>query len=244
MAAVTTHNDFGAKKITADGDCSHEIKRHLLLGLKVMTNLVWTVVLEKTLESPLDSKEIQPVHPKENLSWIFIGRTDAEAEVSILWPPDVKSWIVGKDPDSGKDQGQKGETEDEMVGWYHQLNGHEFEKTLGDSEGQGSLVCCGPRGHKEPDTTEWLDNTVDVGQGGRKERMPRTERGTEAYASPCVRWTASGDLPCGSGNSSWGSVTTRGWDRVGAGREVQEEGDTCILTADSCWCVEETNTIL
>ena len=170
---METVTDFilGGSKITADGDCSHEIKRRLLLGRKVMTNLdsilkskhyfatkgpssqsygfsishvwmwgleykeswalknwcLWTVVLEKTLESPLDSKEIQPVHPKEDQSWIFIGRTDAEAETPILWPPDTKSWITGKDPDAEKDwrQEEKGTTEDEMVAWHHQLNGQE-----------------------------------------------------------------------------------------------------------------------
>ena len=160
-------------KITADGDCSHEIKRCLLLGRKVMTNLgsiiqkqrhyfankglsskgygfssshvwmweldykeswvpknwcFWTLVLEKTPESPLDCKEIQPVHPKGNQSWMFIGRTDFEAEILILWPPDVKSWLIGKDPEAGKDWGpeEKGTTEDEMVGWHHRLNGHGF----------------------------------------------------------------------------------------------------------------------
>ena len=101
------------------------------------------VVLEKTVESPLDCKEIQPVHPKGNRSWVFTGRTDAEAEAPILWPPDVKSWLTGKDPDAGKDWGQeeKGVAENEMVGWYQWLNGHEFEQTAGDSEGQGSLEC-------------------------------------------------------------------------------------------------------
>ena len=165
---------WGCLKITADGDYSHGIKRRLLLGRKVMTNLdsilksrditlptkvhlvksmvffsshvwmweldykdswvpknwcFWTVVLEKTLESPLDSKEIQPFHPKGNQSWIFIGRTDAEAETPILWPPDAKNWLIGKDPDAGKDwrQEEKGTTEDEMAGWHHQLDGHEFE---------------------------------------------------------------------------------------------------------------------
>ena len=149
---------FGGSKITADGDCSHEIERCLLLGRKVMTNLhsvlksrditlptkvcgfscghvwmweldceegwalknwcVWTVVLEKTLESPLDCKEIKPVHPKGDQSWVFFGRTDVEAETPILWPPDAKSWLIGKDPDAGKDWGQElmGMTEDEMVG--------------------------------------------------------------------------------------------------------------------------------
>ena len=160
-------------RITADGDCSHEMKRRLVLGRKVMTNLqstlksrhcfankglpsqgygfssshVWMwdldykeswvpknwcfsiLVLDKTLESPLDCKEIQPVHPKGIQSWIFIGRTDAEAETPIIWPPDIKSWLTGKDPDAGKDWGQeeKGMTEDAMVGWHHWLNGHECE---------------------------------------------------------------------------------------------------------------------
>ena len=163
----------GGSKITADGDCSHEIKRHLLLGRKVITNLdsilkirdvtvstkirlvkamvfpvviygceswtvknrwpvknwcFWTVVLEKTLASPLDCKEIQPVHPKGNQCWIFIGRTDAEAETPILWPPDGKNWLIWKDPDAGKDWGQeeKGITEEQIVGWHHWLSGHEF----------------------------------------------------------------------------------------------------------------------
>ena len=216
---------FLGSKITADGDCSHEIKRHLLLGRKVMTNIslvqfsqsvvsdslrphesqharppcpsqtprvysnscpssrwchpaisssvdsilksrditlpakvclvkamvfpvvmygceldceeswapinwcFWTVVLEKTLESPLNCKEIQPVHPKGDQSWVFSGRTDAEAETPILWPPHAKSWLIGKDPDAGRDWGQeeKGMTEDKMAGWHHQLDEHEFE---------------------------------------------------------------------------------------------------------------------
>ena len=98
---------------------------------------------EKTLGSLLNSKEIQPVHPKGNQSWIYIGRTDVEAETPVLWPPDAKNWLTGKDPDAGKDwrQEEKGMTEDEMVGWHHQLNGHEFEQALGDDEGQGSLAC-------------------------------------------------------------------------------------------------------
>ena len=167
-------NLFGGSKITADGDCSREIKRCLLLGKKSydqprqhikkqghyfadkgpsgqgcgfssghvwMWDLIykeswvpknwcfWTVVLKKTLESSLDCKEIQPVHPKRDQSWVFIGRTDAEAEPLILWPPDMKSWLIWKDPDAGKDWGQeeKDTTEDEMVGCHHQLNGHEFE---------------------------------------------------------------------------------------------------------------------
>ena len=193
--------------MTADGDCSLEIKRCLLLGRKVMTNLdsilksrditlptkvhlvyqgygfssgdvwmceldykeswaqknwcFWTVVLEKTLEGPLDCKEIQPVHPKGNQSWVFIGRTDVEAETPILWPSDAKSWLTGKDPDDGKDWGQeeKGTTEDEMVGWHHRLNGHGFGWTQGVGDGQGGLACCSSWGHKESDTTERLNWT-------------------------------------------------------------------------------------
>ena len=164
---------LGGSKITADGDCSHEIKRGLLLGRKVMTNLdsilksrditlptkvrlvkamvfpvvmygceTWTVKKAqhwridafelwcwRRLESPLDCKEIQPVHPKGDQSWVFIGRTDAEAETPVLWPPHVKSWLIGTDRDAGRDWGQeeRGMTEDEMAEWNHQLNGHEFE---------------------------------------------------------------------------------------------------------------------
>ena len=194
---------WGGSKITADGDCSHEIKRHLLLGRKAMTNLdsilksrdftlltkvhlvkamvfpvvmygceldhqegwglknwcFWTVVLEKTLESPLDCKEIQPVHPKWDQYWIFIGRTDAETP--ILWPPDAKNWLTGKDPHAGKHlrQEEEGMTKDEMIGWHHRLNGHEFEEALGVDDGQGSLVCCNPWGCKESDMTERLNWT-------------------------------------------------------------------------------------
>ena len=113
----------------------------------------WTVVLEKTLESPLDCKEIQPVNPKGNQPWIFIGRTDAEAEAPVLWLPDVKSQIFGKEPDVGKDwrQEEKGTTDDEVVRWHHHLNIHEFEQVLEDSNGQGSLLCCSPWGCKESD---------------------------------------------------------------------------------------------
>ena len=126
----------------------------------------WTVVLEKTLESSLDCKEIQPVHFKGNQSWVFIGRTDAEAEIPILWPKylantHAKSWLIGKDPDSGRDWGQeeKGMTEDEMAGWHHQLYGHKFEWTTWVGDGLGSLVCCDSWGRKELDMTEWLNWT-------------------------------------------------------------------------------------
>ena len=119
----------------------------------------WTMVLEKTLEGPLDSKEIEPVHPKGNQSWIFIGRTDAEAP--ILWPLNAKNWLTGKDPDAGKDWRwkEKGTTEDETVGWHHRLNGHEFEWTPGVGDGQGGLACCTPWSHKELDATERLNWT-------------------------------------------------------------------------------------
>ena len=187
-------------KITADGDCSHEIKRCLLLGRKAMTNLdsvlksrditlptkvhlVKTMVLPvvmygcesltikkaecwrintfewKIFESSLDCKEIKPVSPKGNQPWIFIGRTDAEAETPILWPPDVKSWIIRKDSDVGKDWRQE---EKGMTGWHggwrQWLNEHEFEQASGDGEGQRSLVCCSPWGYKESDMTEQLNN--------------------------------------------------------------------------------------
>ena len=118
----------------------------------------------RRLESPLDSKEIQLVHPKGNQSWIFIGKTDAEAESPILWPPDAKNWLIGKDPDDGKGwrQEEKGTTKDEMVGWHHWLHGHEFEQAPGVGDGQGSLVCCSPWHRKELDTTEWQNWLTEV----------------------------------------------------------------------------------
>ena len=120
----------------------------------------WTVVLEKTLESPLDSKEIKTVNPKGNKSWIFIDRTDAEAP--ILQPPDTKNWLIGKDPDAGKDRRQEdnGTPEDEMFGWYHQLDGHEFEQVPGVGDGQGNLLGCSPWGSKESDRTEQVNWTL------------------------------------------------------------------------------------
>ena len=193
---------FWGSKITADDDCSHEIKRCLLLRRKVMTNLdsifksrdiicnkgpssqgfgfssghvwmweldceeswalknwcFWTVVLEKTLESPLNCKEIQPVHSEGDQPWDFFGRTDAKTETPVLWLPHVKSWLIGKDSDAGRDWGQeeKGTTEDEMAGWHHWLDGCESEWTPGVGDGQGGLVCCSSWGCKELDTTEQL----------------------------------------------------------------------------------------
>ena len=123
-------------------------------------NICQIVMLEKTLESPLDCKEVKAVNPKGNQSWIFVGRTDAEVETPILWLPDEKNWLIGKDPDAGRDWGQAetGATEDEMVGWHHWLHGHEFEQTLGDSEGQGGLVCSSSRGRKVWDMS-WCLNS-------------------------------------------------------------------------------------
>ena len=119
----------------------------------------WTVVLEKTLESPLHCKEIKPINPKGNQSWIFIGRTDAEAETPMHWPPEAKNWLIGKVSEAGKDWRweEKGMTEDEMVGCYHWLDGQEFEQALGVSDGQGSLACWSLWGHKELDLTELLN---------------------------------------------------------------------------------------
>ena len=121
----------------------------------------WTVVLEKTLESLLDCKEIQPVHSNGDQPWVFFGRNDAKAETPILWPPYVKSWLIGKDSDAARDWGQdeKGTTEDEMAGWHHRLDGHKFEWTPGDGDGQGGLACCDSWGRKESDITERLNWT-------------------------------------------------------------------------------------
>ena len=135
-----------------------------LLGITLLfsTSFTWLSVVHfpqvVTLEGPLDCKEIQPVHPIGDQYWMFIGRTDVEGETPIVWPPDAKNWLIWKDPDAGKDWGQeKGTTEDEMVGWHHRLDGHEFEQTPGVGEGQGGLVCCSPWGCEQSDMTEWLN---------------------------------------------------------------------------------------
>ena len=140
----------------------------------VPKNWCLTVVLEKTLESPLDCKEIQPVNPKGNQSWIFTGRIYIEAETPILWPPDAKSWRIWKDPDAGKDwrQEEKGMSQDEMVGWHLWLNGHEFEWTPGVGDGQGGLACCSPWGPKESDTTEQLNWTELKDHINTKKEVP------------------------------------------------------------------------
>ena len=129
--------------------------------MRSLIQCFWTVVLEKTLESPLDCKEIQPVHSKGDQSWVFFGRNDAEAETPVLRPRHAKSWLIGKDSDAGRDWGQeeKGTTEDEMAGRHHRLNGREFEWTPGVGDGQGGLACCDSWGRKELDTTERLNWT-------------------------------------------------------------------------------------
>ena len=141
-------------------------------------------MLEKTLENPLDCKEIQPVHPKGDQSWLFIGST--EAETPILWPPDAKSWPIGKDPGAGKDWGQeeKGTTKDEMVGWHHRLDGQGFGWTPGVGDGQGGLLCCGSWGHKELDTTEQL-NWTDLLTASSVPGAVLGNRVTHIYKSPC-----------------------------------------------------------
>ena len=127
--------------------------------LSTEESMFWTVVLDKTLESPLVCKEIKPVNPKGNKFWILIARTDVET--AILWPPDAKSWLIGKDPDAGKDwrQEQKGMAEDKVVRWHYQIDGHEFEQAPGFGDGQGSLACCSPWSHKEMNMTERLNWT-------------------------------------------------------------------------------------
>ena len=148
----------------------------------------WTVVFKKTLESPLDCKEIQPVHPKGDQSWVFIEMTDVEAETPILWPPAAKSWLIGKDPDAGKDWRQKkGTTEDEMVGWHHQLDGHEFEQAPGIGGGQGSLACCSPLGHKELDTTERLNWTETWNTNQMKPASPTLQADSSSSEPPGER---------------------------------------------------------
>ena len=130
-------------------------------GKGYRNNCGWPVVLEETAESPLDCKEIQPVHPKGDQSWVFTGRTDAEAETTVVCPPDAKNRLIWKDRDAGEDRRleEKGTTEEGMVGWHHGLDGHEFEQTPGVSDGQGSLAYCSPWGRKESDMTEQLNWT-------------------------------------------------------------------------------------
>ena len=139
----------------------------------------WTVVLEKTLESPLDCKQIQPVHSEGDQSWVFFGGNDAKAKTPVLWPPHVKSWLIGKDSDAGRDWGQeeKETTEDEMAGWHHWLDGRESEWTPGNGDGQGGLACCDSWGCKESDTTERLNWT----ELSKKQKCVTHETGQHEY---------------------------------------------------------------
>ena len=157
--------------------------------------MLWTVLLEKTLERYLNFKEIKPVNPKGNQSWIFIGRTDDEAETPILWLPDAKNQLIGKDPDAGKDwrKEEKGMTEDKKVGWHHWLNGQEFEQTLGDGKEQGSLVCCSPWGQKESGMTEWLNWTKLSLSFSSESSWPRNQTGVSCIAgSFFTNWAMDG----------------------------------------------------
>ena len=178
MAVVTVWSDFGAQKYKICQfftfpllfamkwwDCGFSSGHVWMWELDCEESWVlknwgfWTVMLEKTLESSLDCKEIQSVHSKGDQSWVFFGRNDTKAETPVLWPLDVKSWLIGKDSDAGRDWGQeeKGTTEDEMAGWHHRVDGREFEWTPGVGDGQGGLACCNSWGRKESDTTEQLN---------------------------------------------------------------------------------------
>ena len=154
----------------------------------------WTVVLEKTFESPLGHKEIKPVNSKGNQSWIFTGSTNAEVEAPILWPPDVKKRLIRKEPDVGKDWGweEKEITEDELVGWHHLLDGHEFEQAPGVGDGQGSLVCCSPWGCKESDMTERLNWTYPF---SRESSWPRNRTGVSSIAGGFFTSWATREAP-------------------------------------------------
>ena len=248
---------FFDSKITADGDCSHEIKRFLLHGRKAMANLdsilksrditlstkvclvkamvfpvvrygcvSWTIkkaqcrrtdALYWTLESPLDCKEIKPVNPKGNQSWIFIGRIDAEAEA----PPNSKNWFIWKDPDAGKDwrQEEKGPTEDEMVGWRHRLDGRELGQTPGVGDGEGSLACCGPSGHR---VGTWLSNWAYLELSllsqhtGARSRGPQQLQHMGSVAAAPQLWAQAQRLWCTDCIALWrvGSSQTWGWTRV------------------------------
>ena len=272
---------FWGSKITADGDCSCEIKRRLLLGRKAMINLdsilksrditlptkfrlvktmvfpsshvwmweldhkegwvpknwcFWTAVLEKTLESNLNCKKTQPVHPKGNQSWIFIGRTDAEAETPILWPLDVKSWPIGKDPNAGKDWWwEKGMTEDEMVGLHHWPMDMSLSKLQG-GDGQGSLAGCSLWGHKESDTTDRLNWTEQ-----RASLMVQMVKNPPAMQQTCV-WSLGWEDPRSRarsptpvflpGESPWteepGRLPSMGLQRVGYNWAAKHSTAQCL----------------
>ena len=180
----------------------------------------WTVVLEKTLESPLDCKEIQPVHPKGDQSWIFTGRTDAEAETLILRPPDEKNWLIGKDPDAGKDwrQEEKGTTEDEMVGWHHRLHGHEFDQVLGVGDGQGSLVCyMQSKGSQR--VGHWVTRLNWTVLRWNQDPTPSLHycflAAPPLFLHPFPSWNSNSlNLPFGTQGRSWGLESRNGTERL------------------------------
>ena len=179
----------------------------------------WTVVLEKTLERPLDYKEIQPVHPKGNQSWVSIGTTDAEAETPILWPPDGKNCLIGKDPDAGKDwrQEEKVTTEGEMVGWHLQLDGHEFEQAPGVGDGQGSLACCSPQSLKALDMTkDWIELNWSQGFLGPPQDVMNSW-GRLCWSVLSVLRVKAGDLPC---RSLWGGRVSISSSPYSVGRQI------------------------
>ena len=165
-------------------------------------------VRKKTLESPLDSQEIKPVNPKGNQPWIFIGRTDAETKAPVFWPPNAKSQLTGKDPDTGKDWGQeeKGTTEDEMVGWHHRLNGHEFEQIPGAGDGQGGLMCCSPWGCRELDMTEQVNNT--------ESEVPTFPQRLVAKGTGCLDCISKGWSRGPWKRHFWAVRLARGWEKI------------------------------
>ena len=224
----------------------------------------WTVLLEKTLESPSDCKEIQPVHPKGNQSWIFIGRTDAKAETPILWPPDVKNKHIGKDLDAGKDwrQEEKGMTEGEMVGWHHRCDGHEFEWVSGVGDGQGSLACFSPWDSKELDMTEWLNWTEESDDTSPTLGLEVWQGGAVAIPCMCVQLLQSCLTLCNFVDCSPPSSSAHGilqarileWVAMPFSRGSSPSRDrtwvSCIFlftgrffTAEPCWKPEEGVTV-
>ena len=181
---------------------------------------------------PLDCKEIQPVHPKGDQSWVFIGRIDVEAEIPVIWPPHVKSWLIGKDPDAGRDWGQeeKGMTEDEMAGWHHQLDGHGFEWTLGVGDGQGGLVCCDSWGCKEWDRTEWL-NWTELSANEWAEKLYDIQR---SYKEKILR-----GLACELGLEEWPALWWTELEKKTQGVEIGSpkagnkcDGKQCNMATD------------
>ena len=203
----------------------------------------WTVVLEKTLESPLDCKEFQPVHSEGDRPWVFFGRNDAKAETPVLWPPHVKRWLLGKDSDAGRDWGQeeKGTTEDEMAGWHHRLDGHEFEWTLGVGDGQGGLACCNSWGRKELDMIErlnWTELSLTL-QGASL--VAQTVKNPPAMQETWVQFLCCEDplekgMATHSNVLTWGVPETGCWQVAVCGlQRVGHDWGTNIFTSRCSW---------